>query len=226
MYGEVFANTGKAVVKVPWTLALPIALIIALFFLGMLSGGLGIVGGFLYGLAEAAAVSTYLYFTGEVVARSTTSVKELTKAFKVYFWSWVSIRFVIWIAFLVLETVLPKTSETARLVIALQLVMLVALNAVPETIYVKGTRSGIDTIMASFRFLQEHWIEWLLPNALLFAAGWYLSRFIPYDRVGQLATMVLLGALLHVAMVFRGTLYVALDGSTHRQRMFRYRNAA
>lgn len=226
MYGEVFANTGKAIIKAPWTLALPIALMIALFFLMTLAAGLGIIGGFLYGLAEAAAVSTYLYFTGEVVARSTTSVKELTKAFKAYFWSWVSIRFVIWIAFLVLETVLPKSSETARLMTALQLVMLVALNAVPETIYVKGTRSGIDTIMASFRFLQEQWVEWLLPNALLFAVAWYLTQFIPYDLVGKLTTMVLLGALLHIAMVFRGTLYVALDGSTHRQRMFRYRNAA
>jgi hypothetical protein len=34
---------------------------------------------------------------------------------------------------------------------------------------------------------------------------------------------ILIGALLHVLMVFRGFLFEILDGSTHRQRMFRFR---
>lgn len=225
LYGDVFTSTGQALIKSPWTLALPVALAVAFGFLGALLAPLGLVGGILLGLAQAAALSAYCYFLGEVVAKSHTSIRELRKSFGVYFWSWVSVRFVLWVAELVLVTVLPQTEQTGRLLTALWLVVLIALNAVPETIYVKGTRSGIDTIMTSFRFLQEHWVEWLLPNALLIATGWYARRFIPPDTLGFISTMMLFGALLHVAMVFRGTLYLALDGSTHRQRMYRYRGS-
>ena len=42
---------------------------------------------------------------------------------------------------------------------------------------------------------------------------------------GMLTVSVIGGALLHVVMVFRGFLYVALDGSTHRQRMYKFRGA-
>jgi hypothetical protein len=35
---------------------------------------------------------------------------------------------------------------------------------------------------------------------------------------------VIEGALLHLVMVFRGYLFAALDGTSHRQRMYRYRS--
>ena len=43
--------------------------------------------------------------------------------------------------------------------------------------------------------------------------------------LGDLITPVLEGALLHLVMVFRGHLFAALDGSSHRQRMYRYRSS-
>lgn len=227
MFGDVFVNTFKALIKAPWTLALPMGLAVGFFFFGMLLSPLGsLVGGFLLGLVQTAAFSAYLYFTGEVVAKSTVSLKELRKSFGVYFWSVMGLGFVLWIARIALNAVLPATPQTDTLLTALWLVVAIALNAAPETIYVKGTRSGTDTIMASFHFLQEHSLLWLIPNALILAAGWYSQRFIPGDIVGTITTLLLLGALFHVAMIFRGTLYVALDGSTHRQRMFRYRTGA
>ncbi len=223
MYADVVANTAKAIVKSPWTMILPILLAIGFYFLALLLGPLGIVGGFAFNLAEAAGFSAYLYFVGEVVAKSTTSLLELKKSFGVYFWSVVSFRFVLWVASLFLGTALPNNQQSASMLNALWLVALIALNAVPETIYVKGTRGGVDTIMVSFAFLQEHLLHWLVPNGLILAFGWFAKDHIPYDLAGLLSSAVLLGALFHVAMVFRGTLYVALDGSTHRQRMFRYR---
>jgi hypothetical protein len=228
MYGDCLASAFKAVVKNPWTLALPVGLSVAWTLAASLLGPLGLVGGFLLGFAEAAAFSAYLYFTGEVVSRSATSLKELRKSFGVFFWSVIGLRFVLWIVDLALESVLAKNPQRGALLTAVALVELIALNAAPETIYIKGTRSGVDTIMASFQFLQEHWIEWFLPNGLLIAGAWLAATRLGFalSLVGALGLALGTGVLFHVVMVFRGQLYLALDGSTHRQRMYRYRTSA
>jgi hypothetical protein len=228
MYGDCALGALKAIVKNPWTLALPVGLSVAWTLAASLLGPLGIVGGFLMGLAQAAAFSAYLYFTGEVVSRSNTSLKELRKSFGVFFWSVIGLRFVLWIADLALDSVLTKNPQRGAILTAVALVELIALNAAPETIYIKGTRSGVDTIMASFQFLQEHWIEWFLPNGLLIAGAWLLVTRLTFvfPLVGALGLALAGGVLFHLVMVFRGQLYLALDGSTHRQRMYRYRTGA
>lgn len=228
MYGDCVAGAFKAIAKNPWTLALPLGLSVAWTFTASLLAPLGLPGGFLMGFAQAAAFSAYLYFTGEVVARSNTSLKELRKSFGVYFWSVVGLRFVLWILDLALSSVLAQNPQKAAVLTAVALVELIALNAAPETIYIKGTRSGVDTILASFQFLQEHWIEWFLPNGLMIGAAYLVATRLTFvfPVLGALGLALASGLLFHLAMVFRGLLFVALDGSTHRQRMYRYRTGA
>ena len=48
-----------------------------------------------------------------------------------------------------------------------------------------------------------------------------LAAFIPF---GSIIQPVVYGALLHLVMVFRGHLFAALDGTSHRQRMYKYRS--
>lgn len=225
MYADCAAGAAKAIAKNPWTLALPMALSVAWVLAASFLGRLGLIGGFLLGFARAAGFSAYLYFTGEVVARSSTSLKELRKSFGIYFWSVIGLSFVLWIADFALQSVLAKNPNRDAVLWAVTLVEVLALNAAPETIYVKGTRSGVDTITVSFQFLQEHWIEWFLPNALILGAAYFALTRLPLlgSAVGLVAAALLAGAVFHGAMVFRGMLYVALDGSTHRQRMYRYR---
>ena len=109
---------------------------------------------------------------------------------------------------------------------ALKLVALLLLNAAPEVIYTRGTRSGVDTITQSVRFLQENWIEWFVPNLVLLAALYFLIEEVAW-RLGPLPGIVfglVMGAVFHGVMVFRGNLFAALDGTSHRQRMFKFRN--
>lgn len=232
LYGAAAVAAFKGIIKNPWTLALPMAIAIAAQFAASLVAPLGqMAGGFVLGLAEAAAFSAYLYFTGEVVARSTTSVSELKKSFGVYFWSVISVRFVLWIAEWALGAALEGNPKRVPVGIAISMLELVALNAVPETIYIKGTRSGIDTIMASFQFLQENWIEWFIPNGLIiggiyFAVTRGFGSMITLPITIVVVFSLLTGVLFHLVMVFRGTLFLALDGSSHRQRMYRYRTGA
>lgn len=228
LYGSCLANAFAALVKNLWTLALPMGLAVAFFFLATLFGGSGFVGGIALGLAMSAACSIYTFFVAGVVARDRMNLRDLKESIGAYFWTWINLFFVLWIVDLLLNAVLAMNPQKAAILSVVFLMKLLVLNATPETIYLRRTWGGLDTITRSFRFLQENWIEWFIPNGLI-VAGLYFFATKWLELLGGLGVIVALlgaGALFHVLMVFRGFLFEALDGSTHRQRMFRYRTNA
>ncbi|MDX2010578.1 MAG: hypothetical protein SFW67_10325 [Myxococcaceae bacterium] len=225
IYAKAFTDALAAIAKNPWTLLLPMGIAVAWVLLGTLVGSLldPYSGGFLIGLARSAALSIYCFFLGGLVANQKVGLDQLKTSLGAYFWSWISIFFVLWVVDLVLT---PLFKTNPDLLLPFTLVKLIALNAVPEVIYQKGTRGGLETITRSFGFLQESWIEWFIPNGLLLgavAAAFVLASSVA-GVLGGVGVGLVAGVLLHVAMVFRGFLFEALDGSTHRQRMFRFRN--
>lgn len=228
LYGRCFVDAFAGLWKSPWTLLLPIGLMVALLALAPILAPLGIVGGFLLSLALIFLSSCYLYFLGGVVAKQSVSLKDLKTSFLAYFWSVMNLGFVLWIANLALGFALGKNPQAAAVRAALGLAVAVLLNPAPEVIYLKGSVGGIETIQRSVRFLQENWIEWFVPNGLVIAALWYFPQvgISPLSAVDPrallLGTGILGGILGHVLMVFRGHLFLELDGSTHRQRMFRF----
>ena len=146
-------------------------------------------------------------------------------AIRSYFWSWVSLSFVLYILNLLVSTALANNPNRDGALTALNLITLVALNAAPEVITQKGTRTGLDTIQRSFAFLQETWIEWFIPNLLILGGAYlFVTRVMP-GLSGPAVLLSILGAcaVAHVVAVFRGHLFRELDGSTHRQRMYRFR---
>ncbi|MCA2978534.1 MAG: hypothetical protein INH41_26270 [Myxococcaceae bacterium] len=227
LYARALTDALAAIAKNPWTLLLPMGLSVAWLALGLLLGSLldPYSGGFLIGLARSASLSVYCFFLGGLVANQKVGLDQLKTSLGAYFWSWIGIFFVLWVVDLVLS---PLFAANQNLVLPFTLVKFVALNATPEVVYQKGTRGGLDTLTRSFGFLQENWIEWFVPNGLFVAAFVIVSRFgdLAVAALGLLGAGGLAlagGALLHVVMVFRGFLFEALDGSSHRQRMFRYR---
>lgn len=229
IYGQAFTNALAAIFKNAWTLLLPMGLAVAWMFLGTIVGNAmdPWSGGMVIGLARSAALSIYCFFLGGLVAQQKVGLDQLKTSIGTYFWSWLNIFFVLWIATLVLT---PVFGANPNLVMPVTLVLLIALNTVPETIYLKGTRGGIDTITRSFGFMQENWIEWFIPNGLvlgLVVVGMLFGTVVSslLGTLGAIGSGLLLGIFLHIYAVFRGFLYEALDGSTHRQRMFRFRNS-
>jgi hypothetical protein len=224
IYAKAFTDALAAIAKNPWTLLLPMGIAVAwVMVVILLSSVLGsTVGGFLAGLAQSAALSIYCFFLGGLVANQKVGLDQLKTSLGAYFWSWISIFFVLWVASLILSPLFASNVGIAR---AYDFVLLAALNAVPEVIYQKGTRGGMETITRNFSFLQENPIEWFLPNAPLLAIV-YAAKLFPAVALTPLGIggVLLIAVLLHVAMVFRGFLFEALDGSTHRQRMYRFRN--
>lgn len=224
LYARTFGAALEGIGKNPWTLALPMGLAGALVLLGMVLAPLGAIGGMLLRLGGYFAFSSYLYFAAGTVANQKVTLADLKKSFLVYFWSVMGLAFVLWIADIVLGAVLANNPNRGVILTGVDLLQLVILNPAPETIYLKGTRAGMDTIGRSIKFVQDNWIEWFIPNGLIFFAVYWVVTHVSFGAFSY-AVIVLSGALFHVVMVFRGHLYEVLDGSTHRQRMFKFGRA-
>ena len=225
LYGECLAKAVNGLKKNAWTLLLPAGLLVAWILSAGLAAPLGFVGGILRNLFMAALMSCYLYFLGEIVSHSRVSVAEIGRSIGAYFWSTVNLYFVIWVAQLLIGMALPGNRQGSLLMAGLTYIALILLSAAPEAIYQRGTYGGLATVQKSISFLQQHWIEWLLPSAILLAALWWMPEFYGFGLIGMLVNAAVKGAIFHLGMVFRGHLFAALDGSTHRQRMFKYRSA-
>jgi hypothetical protein len=222
IYAQCLRETGRGLGKNAWTLLLPVGLRLVFEQLeALLVTAIGpLMGGFVIGLIMAAVASCYLYFLGGVVARSRVSLKEFSQSIRTYFWSVTNVMFVLWIASLISGTLLQSLPQGGLLKGLMWLAILLLCNATPEVIYIRGTYGGLLTLQRSLQFLQDNWIEWAFPNLVwlaLLAATLYGPMPIPTWASG-----VLFGAVFHVGMVYRGHLFQALDGSNHRQRMFRY----
>lgn len=232
LYGRCFVDAVLGLWKNPWTLLLPIGITLAFLLLAGALGRTGMVGGFLLGIAMTFLSSCYLYFLGGVVAKQAVSLKDLKTALLAYFWSVMNVGFVLWIANIGLNFAIGQNPNANAFRAALALLAAVLLNATPEVIYLKGSVGGLETLQRSVKFLQENWIEWFVPNGLFIAAIWYYPQLGISTRMGfdvramLIGSSLLGGVVLHIMMVFRGQLFQELEGSTHRQRMFRYgRNA-
>ena len=128
--------------------------------------------------------------------------------------------------------------------IILQLLFVVLLNSLPETLYLTR-RDGMDGIQESFSFTTKNWIEWYLPyfiflSPLLLLGGGSLLLIISQTNVLLPAVPILmipffifpglqmlclpLGLILaHWYMLFRAKLYQELDTGSRRQRLFKSR---
>ncbi len=225
IYGQSLVNALAAIGRNLWTLVLPMGLVFALIALGGAVSPLGYAGGFLMSLARTAAFSIYTYFLSQVVAKNRVGLGDLKTSIGAYFWTWLNLFFVLWIIDLLLGP-MKVTADGQRLLKVLTMMELIILNASPEVIYLKGSSGGLETIQRSFTFLQECWIEWFVPNLLVLGLFWlFYTGIIPLTSMplAAITVPVLVGALLHVVMVFRGFLFQILDGSTHRQRMYKFR---
>lgn len=232
MYGSCLTRAAQGLLKNTWTALLPIALMAAFGLLAGMLASLGIIGSFLIPLVMAAVGSAYLYFVGEIVGRSQVRLSDFATAVKAYFWSLINLMFVIWIVVWVLGLVLRGNPNAGTINLIFYLACLILLNPAPEIIYQVGTYGGLATVQRSVQFLQQSWIEWFLPMLLVGAAYWFgwngtwrFSAILGLGVVGPLLFSVVGGALFHYVMLFRGFLFQELNGSSHRQRMFKYRNS-
>ena len=211
-----------------WVVSLaPVAYGIILAVVISLVAPLGIIGGFVYSLASAACASSGLYLIKNLVDSGKTDVNDFLNGFTVYIWDVITVAFILWLPMRVAAMGLASVPNGVLFYFLLRLGLYILLNAVPELIYQSRT-SGLELIGASYSFIVENWLEWLIPNIFCALAGYFLLdlfesliRGLPLYLEFFLHSLFL-GLGLAYFMTFRGFLFAELHGTTRRSRMYRY----
>lgn len=227
MYGNVLLRSWECGTK-NWPVAFaPLAYGVALSVVMELFGRLGFVGGILLAVATQACVSSALHLVENMVRVNRANFNDFLKGFTIYLWELLTVAFILWIPMRVAAIALASVPNGGVIYFSIQIALYVLLNPLPEFIYHTRT-SGIALLSASYSFIVENWIEWLLPNIVLTAAGYFVLRMLEALVVflpGFLQFFVLffgLGLCLTYFMVFRGFLFVELSGTNRRSRIYRY----
>jgi hypothetical protein len=222
MYRRAFARGALLAVK-NWAVLGSVFAYAAILGVGAyLAMFLGIAGGFLLSLLTSACLGSFLYLVEMIVRTHRVSWEDFRRSFGMYLWDVVAVSFALWIFWQVTMPVLREMPQGRVIVLCIELLILVLFNAVPELIYL-GHYPLLQLLSRSYQFIASNWIEWFPPNlALMGAFGvlWAYAADSVAARVAQAAAMAL---FLYFAMVVRGLLFIELDGSTRRSRLFRHR---
>jgi len=178
--------------------------------------------GLLMTLIRAACIGSFLYLVEMMIRTSRVNLTDFRRSFGVYLWDVIGVSFVLWIFFRLIGPLIAASPLGPRIMVAIQIALVVFLNAVPELIYL-GHYSTLALLGESYRFISENWIEWFPPNFVLLAVLYLV--FLPQtDGVLWLLLQATVAALaVYFFMVLRGLLFLELSGSSRRSRTFRYR---
>jgi len=231
LYATAIKRSLECVVK-NWVVSFaPAAYSVGLTLVLSLVAPLGIVGGLLFSLASQACVSSGLFLIKNMIETGKANFSDFLNGFTVYIWELITIAFILWIPLRVLESALAGQPNGGLIFLLIKLALYVLLNAVPELIYQTRT-SGLELIGASYNFIVENWIEWLIPNLLLAVGGYFLLQLVSPLLFGLPGFIQLFlysfiaGLLLTYVMTFRGFLFAELHGTTRRSRIYRYKARA
>lgn len=192
----------------------------------------GPLGGLVVALIRAAAVSAVLFAVRGIIEQRKLSVDELTRGMGAFFGDVLTVFFALWIVSMLAGIALGPLASAL-------LFLAVLLLPVAETVALTTT-GGFPVFQEAWRFFQRDWAAWLgghlfLAPVLLLWAMWgtlvpsahRLLPFLPF-QVAQAVGLVLFhlsAALLMIALVFRGILFLTLDNTSPRARAERFGGA-
>lgn len=218
-----------------------LVLILGFLFVSSVARQLGFLGGILLSIYQALAITFYLGWLRDSRQSQRVRLEDLKELDWGIFQSVISILFILWICDWVL-VMLGTGMDSGWSRVILQLLIVVILNSIPETLYL-ANRDGMDAVQESFSFTTRNWIEWFLPyivllSPLLLMGGASLplllsqaNLFFPAVNLITVPSFLFPGlsiltipmglVLAHWFMLFRGKLYQELDVGSRRQRMFK-----
>ncbi|MDO5725131.1 MAG: hypothetical protein Q4P29_02390 [Tissierellia bacterium] len=235
VYKRAGAESLKTLKKFPYLVLLPILYSILRTLVAsagaLLFGNMGFLWGFVYVFLLAAIISSYFYILNSAIIYKKLSLLTFKNSFKPYLRNIYSVFFILWIAELLLFNVLRQMLDY-RILISLNLLIYIALNAIPEAIYLRGLY-GASAFKYSAEFIKENWYLWILPIILGAIVQSYPITFsttlnimdLPFGNEFGLMLKspihyIILQILGGFMMIFRGYLFLQLSGSTLRKRMY------
>lgn len=216
MYGRVGRRAAELLVRNA-ALVVPSIVLLEVIFIGRaLLAPIGLLGGFLYVIAQYAALSAVLTFTSEAIRSGRVTAHEVGTAFGTYLSDLISVGFVVFglqlIASIVFQSIPP-------LYFFVMVVLMVFFNAAPELVSI-GKLNATEVLSASWQFIGTYWVEWFPPNLFLLMGVLGAALIAPGGPLGPLAAVVASPALAFLMLV-RALLFQELTTSSRRGRAFR-----
>ncbi len=197
-----------------------------------LTGFLSILSGIVIAIITAAFISNYLYLLFNIINYDRVNIQIFKDGFKYFLWKIYGVLFIAYLGSYLLAILSNVLGGLAFIInIVIYLGILILLNPLPETIYLKSYSSW-ESVQSAFEFMRENWINWLLPNFILLGALYLITgnvltnlftTHLSFNMIFNLTNIVLyiLGQVIFsFTMIYRGHLYKMLSGSTRRKRMF------
>jgi hypothetical protein len=181
----------------------------------------GPLGGIIVSVVWAACASSFLYLVEMIVRTSKVTLEDFQRSFGAYLWDVVGITFIAWLFFTLATPAIAQLPQGRLVLLFLQIAIFVFFNAVPELIYL-GHYSSMALLSESYTFIASNWIEWF-PANFLAAVILYVVATVPAAGPLLYLKAALIGLLIYFLMVMRGLLFLELNDSTYRSRLFRYR---
>lgn len=198
----------------------------------LLTGPLYIISGIIAALITSAMISNYLYLLFNIINYDRVTINDFKNGFGYFLRKIYIVFFIGYVANLILSLVSNILGNlTAILIPLLYLAVLVMLNPLPETIYLKHYDSW-GSIVEAADFMKENWLNWAIPNIvflflLYIVTGRSLinifNTHLSYNfmlNVRGLGVYLIGQIIFSIMMIYRGHLYRLLSGSTRRKRMF------
>lgn len=198
----------------------------------LLRGALSIIGGLFIAILSSSLISNYLYLLYNAINYNRITLQTFKDGFTQYLWKVYGIFFIAWIARYALSIVSDLIGGAGIILFSLlSLLALVLLNPLPETIYQKYYSSA-ESIRYAFDFIRENWLNWFVPNIILFVLIYVitgrlvLNMFTTYLVLDLRLDIVSIGrylvgqSLFSFTMIYRGHLFDLLSISTRRKRMY------
>ena len=190
---------------------------------GYLAVFLGIIGGFLMSLLFAACALVPVP-GGDDRAHQRVTWEDFPRSFGVYLWDVVGVSFALWLFWFVATPFLHQMPQGHVAVVCDRAGLVVLLQRRARADLPRALRCS-HLLSRSYQFIAANWIEWFPPNLLLLAGIellWWLPLGSGMVRRRSRAA-ALLSLFVYFAMVVRGFLFIELDGSRRRSRMFRHK---
>ena len=194
----------------------------------VLSGPIGIFGGIIMAIVQSALVSSYLYVLGNVIVYNRFRWKDAKYGFTHYLWKVYGIFFIFYIGGMLLNLVSGIIGPVLfSFYWLLPLILIIVFNPLPEAIYSRD-KDPLETVLYTIKFMRENWLNWLLPNGILLGILYILAseglgsriNLGSYNWLIRIATVITVGALVSIGMLYRGHLFMLLSSSTIRKRQF------
>lgn len=195
-------------------------------------GPLYILSGMVVAIISSSFISNYLYLLFNVINYDKITFQDFKDGFTHFMWKVYGIFFIGYLASFLLNIVYRTLGNMAIVLnIIWYLTLIVLMNPLPETIYIKSY-SPWDSVVKTAEFMQENWFNWLLPNIIFYGLLFVTSgtvlmdifnTHISFDLVFTARNVLVyfIGQILFsIIMIYRGHLYKILSTSTRRKRMF------